>query len=51
MKTPTANCEIPVDFKTCEECDDNTCFYFKNDRCTFLDSDTQIWLSGNEENM
>lgn len=35
-------------FKKCENCKD--CFYYE-DRCTYLDSDTQLWLSGNEEDM
>jgi len=38
------------DFKEKEHC--KKCYFFKNeDRCTYLDSDTQLWLSGNEEDM
>ena len=36
------------DFKECEKCTE--CFYYK-DRCTYLDSDVQLWISGNEGDM
>lgn len=49
-KYPKAICDFPS-IEESEKCTNEKCFYFKNDRCTFLDSDTQIMLSGNDEYM
>lgn len=47
---PKALCDFPT-IEESEKCTNEKCFYFRNDRCTFLDSDTQIMLSGNDELM
>lgn len=48
---PRANCDFPDSTQASEDCKDETCFYFQSDRCAFLDSDTQLWLSENEGDM
>lgn len=42
-KTP--NCDKYKENSWCIDC------YYYKDRCTFLDSDTQLWLSDNEGDM